>query len=62
MISERDSSDELSISLQFPQTVIREGDAETSDSLIDIPIEFTVKSVETGETIWDISPTTLLQI
>ena len=25
LISERDSSDELSISLQFPQTVIREG-------------------------------------
>ena len=57
LISERDSSDELSISLQFPQTVIREGVAETSDSLFDIPIEFTVKSVETGEKIWDISHT-----
>ena len=57
LISERDSSDELSISLQFPQTVIREGVAETNDSLVDIPIEFTVKSVETGEKIWDISHT-----
>ena len=57
LISERDSSDELSISLQFPQTVIREGVAETNDPLVDIPIEFTVKSVETGEKIWDISHT-----
>ena len=57
MVSERDGSDELSISLQFPQTVIRDDLGQTSERLVDVPIEFTVKSVETGETVWDISPT-----
>ena len=27
----------------------------TNDPLVDIPIEFTVKNVETGERIWDVS-------
>ena len=57
LVSERDGSDELAISLQFPQTVIRDDLGQISDSLVDIPIEFTIKSVETGATIWDISPT-----
>ena len=57
LVSERDGRDELSISLQFPQTVIRDDLGQTSDSLVDIPIEFTIKSVETGETVWDNSPT-----
>ena len=57
LISERDGSDELSISLQFPQPVIGQDFVVTNDPLVDIPIEFTVKSVETGEKIWDISHT-----
>ena len=61
LVSERDGSDELSISLQFPQAVIREDSVLTNDPLVDIPIDFTVKSVETGEKIWDISHTQLLR-
>ena len=49
LVSERDSSDELAISLQFPQTVIRDDLGQTSDSLVDIPIEFTIKSADTEQ-------------
>ena len=57
LISERDVSDELSISLEFPKSGVRDKFGDTADSLVDIPIEFTIKSADTGATIWDVSPT-----
>ena len=53
LISERDVNDEISISVEIPQSNIRDGSELQGNDSIYIPIDFKLRNNENNELVWE---------
>ncbi len=51
LISEKDLNDEILISVELPQSVVRDGELQGNDSIY-IPIDFELRNTENNELVW----------